>query len=146
MNVSLSPELERFVREKVASGPYSDASEVIAEALQRFVQIEQMDPGSAVPTKDEIRKKLIGLEKEIRERGIDSVALFGSTARGDMSADSDIDLLVDLNPQSRFSLFDLVNLKLFLEEQLGREVDVVLREALAPAIRENVSQDEERVF
>ena len=40
MNVSLTPELERFVKEKVASGLYNNASEVIREALRLTAKIE----------------------------------------------------------------------------------------------------------
>ncbi len=51
------------------------------------------------------------------------VRLFGSVARGDEGPDSDIDLLVDFDPES--SLFDLIRLTRELEGLLGRPVDVV---------------------
>ena len=57
-----------------------------------------------------------------RHRGR-SVALFGSVARGDDSADSDIDFLVEFEPGS--SLFDLMDLQEALAELLGERVDVV---------------------
>jgi uncharacterized protein len=51
------------------------------------------------------------------------VRVFGSVARGDDRPDSDIDLLVDFNPDS--SLFDLMRMARELEELLGHPVDVV---------------------
>ena len=57
-----------------------------------------------------------------RHRGR-SVAVFGSVARGDESATSDIDFLVEFEPGS--SLFDLLHLSKELETQLGVPVDVV---------------------
>lgn len=62
------------------------------------------------------------LEIAARHRGR-SVRVFGSVARGDCSEKSDIDLLVDFEPDS--SLFDLLHLAEELEELLGHHVDVV---------------------
>ena len=58
------------------------------------------------------------------------VRLFGSVARGEERADSDIDLLVDFAPES--SLFDLLRLNRELTELLRRPVDVVSRGGLKP--------------
>jgi len=56
-------------------------------------------------------------------RGAHNVRVFGSVARGEARPDSDVDLLVDLDPER--TLFDLSGLILDLQETLGREVDVV---------------------
>lgn len=66
--------------------------------------------------------------------------------RGAARPDSDIDLLVDVNPDAQFSLIDLVAVKDFLEDQLGRNVDVVTRGGLEPAIRDRVLREAEAVF
>jgi predicted nucleotidyltransferase len=57
-----------------------------------------------------------------------SVALFGSVARGDETAESDIDFLVDMEPGS--SLLDLGGMLMDLRDQLGHDVDVVSLAAL----------------
>lgn len=62
------------------------------------------------------------LEVASRHRGR-SVRVFGSVARGDAGEDSDIDLLVDFEPDS--SLFDVLHLTEELEQLLGHRVDVV---------------------
>ena len=83
---------------------------------------------------------------QLRERGLTSLALFGSVVRGAARPDSDIDVLVDVAPDARFSLIDLVSVKDFLEDRLGRRVDVVTREGLDPAVRDRVLREAEAVF
>jgi predicted nucleotidyltransferase len=56
-------------------------------------------------------------------RGAHNVRVFGSVARGEATAESDVDILVDLDPGT--SLLDLSALILDLREALGRKVDVV---------------------
>jgi predicted nucleotidyltransferase len=51
-----------------------------------------------------------------------------------------------VRPDVRFSLVDLVALKHFLEDCLGRKVDVVTREGLEPAIRDRVLREAQPVF
>lgn len=65
--------------------------------------------------------------------------VFGSVARGDVRADSDIDILVDLEPGR--SLFDLGGLLYDLQTLLGVDVDVVTEKGLRPRIRERVLQE-----
>jgi predicted nucleotidyltransferase len=78
--------------------------------------------------------------------GATSLFLFGSTARDDARPDSDLDLFIDYDPESRFNGLDLVGIKLFLEEQLGTEVDVTTRDSLHPRLRARVEQSAIKVF
>lgn len=61
---------------------------------------------------------------------VTELAVFGSILRTDFSPDSDIDLLVSFAPDARWSLFDLVTMQEELQAVLGREVDLVEREAV----------------
>ena len=149
MNVSLTPKLEEIVRRKVASGLYNNASEVIREALRLLVERDAAGDAvrtAAPPGKRGLRTRLAALKKPLRERGITSLALFGSVVQGDARPDSDVDVLIDVDPAARFSLVDLVAVKNFLEANLGREVDVVTRQGIDPAIRERVVREAESVF
>ena len=149
MNVSLTSELEKYVRRKVASGLYNNASEVIREALRALLEREgepARTPGRKPPKKDEILTALATLEKPLRERGLKSLAVFGSVIRGEARTDSDIDVLVDVEPDVRFSLIDLVALKDFLEDRLNRKVDVVTKSGLESTIRDRVLSEAESVF
>ena len=71
--------------------------------------------------------------------GARSLRIFGSTARGDARPDSDVDVLVELEPGR--SLLDLVAIKQDLEDALGRPVDVVTERALSPYLRQRVLED-----
>jgi predicted nucleotidyltransferase len=72
-------------------------------------------------------------------RGARNVRVFGSVARGDNDARSDIDFLVDLEPDR--SLFDLSGLLLDLEAVLHSQVDVVTERGLRSRIRDRVLQE-----
>ncbi|HEV2443636.1 MAG TPA: type II toxin-antitoxin system ParD family antitoxin [Steroidobacteraceae bacterium] len=149
MNVSLTPELEQYIRRKVESGLYSNASEVVREALRLLVGREGGGTGTSrrePPQGEDIRAELKALEQPLRERGLTALALFGSTARGTARPDSDVDVLIDIAPGMSFSLVDLVSVKHFLEDNLARKVDVVIREALDPAIRDRVIGEARAVF
>jgi predicted nucleotidyltransferase len=71
--------------------------------------------------------------------GARNVRVFGSTARGDARPDSDVDILVELEPKR--SLLDLSGLLLDLQDLLGCKVDVVTTNSLHWYIRERVLQE-----
>ena len=74
-----------------------------------------------------------------RDFGVRRVALFGSTARDEAREDSDLDLLVEFNVVPTLDAF--VGLKLFLEDRLGRKVDLVTPDALKPRMRPAVERE-----
>lgn len=80
-----------------------------------------------------------------RDHGVQSLAIFGSLARGEARPDSDIDILVDFEPDARPTLFSLAGLQLQIEELLHAKVDLVLGRALRPALRDNVNREAIRV-
>ena len=65
--------------------------------------------------------------------------MFGSTARGEARADSDLDLLVEFAAGPTFDSF--MGLKLFLEDNLGRKVDLVTPDSLKPRMRPVVERE-----
>lgn len=69
-------------------------------------------------------------------RGARNVRVFGSAARGEADENSDVDVLVDLEPGR--SLFDLGGLLMDLQDILGRKSDVVTEKGLRPRIRDHV--------
>ena len=70
------------------------------------------------------------------DRGARNIRVFGSAARGEAGAGSDIDLLVEMEPGR--SLLDLVGLWQDLEELLGREVDVLSDGGVSPHLKERI--------
>ena len=82
----------------------------------------------------------------IKALGATSLYLFGSVARGEATTCSDLDLFVDYDPDGKFSLLELVGIKLLLEEKLGVQVDVTTRDSLHPVLRADIEQLAVRVF
>jgi len=71
--------------------------------------------------------------------GAHNVRVFGSVARGEVTKDSDVDLLVDMEPEC--SLLDMVSLQVALQELLGRKVDVVTEASVYWLIRRRVLRE-----
>lgn len=69
---------------------------------------------------EKIKKKIVPV---LKQAGVTRSSLFGSYVRGEQRKDSDIDLLVDF-PKG-ISLFDVAEIKLKLEDMLGKKVDIV---------------------
>lgn len=81
-------------------------------------------------------EKRLEVIKLAAARGVRNIRVFGSVARGQETENSDIDLLVDLDPG--VNLLDLVGLERELAELLGAPVDVVPEEGLKKLIRAEV--------
>ena len=86
-----------------------------------------------------LRKKREEILRVAARHGARNVRIFGSVARGQADAQSDIDLLVTMEPSR--SLLDHAALWLEIQELLGCEVDVVNEGGLKPRIRERVLQE-----
>jgi len=71
--------------------------------------------------------------------GAHRLRIFGSVARGEGRPDSDLDLLLELEPGR--DLLDLVAIKLDIRELLGRDVDVVTEASISPYMREGILRD-----
>ena len=82
----------------------------------------------------------------IKARGaIIVVPLWLRGARDEAAADSDLDLFIDYDPASRFNAFDLVGIKLFLEDELKTAVDLTTRDGLHPRLRHAIEKSAVRL-
>jgi len=85
----------------------------------------------------EIENKILPV---LRKYHVRRASLFGSIVRGEMTEESDIDLLVEL-PETA-SLLDLAGLKIDIEELLGRNVDVLTYDSLHPLLRDRILSEQ----
>ncbi len=90
--------------------------------------------------RDDILQRLRECRSAMAARfGVRRLVLFGSVARNEARADSDVDLLVRFEGRADFDRF--MGLKLYLEDLLGRRVDLVTTAALRPEIHEALAHD-----
>lgn len=85
-------------------------------------------------------------EAELRQRGVLHVALFGSVARGEGRSDSDIDVMLDLDPAVQVSAFDYADIVGLIEGLFPTRVDVVNRSMLKPHVRPGALRDRVDAF
>ena len=85
-------------------------------------------------------------EAELRRAGIRHLSLFGSVARGDAEATSDVDLAAELDPDARIGLFALAALERRLANLLGRKADLVPELVEKPVLRAKIDRDRRPAF
>jgi predicted nucleotidyltransferase len=91
--------------------------------------------------------RLRAQEAPLRAAGVAALYLFGSAARGEAGATSDVDLFMDQAEPERFGLFDLMEMSDCLRAALGGiAVDVTTRASLHPALRPAIEASALRVF
>ncbi len=83
-------------------------------------------------TRDRMLTRLRELRAALETEGVLHAALFGSVARGDDAPNSDVDIILDLEPSREIGLFAFAGIKEFLEAELGRGVDLGTRDSLRP--------------
>jgi uncharacterized protein len=90
--------------------------------------------------------KLKELAPELRAMGVIRLSLFGSRARGDARPDSDLDILVETTPAGGSPRFDYFNVLHLIEDNIGLQVQISMRDALKPRIVERIADDLVEVF
>lgn len=83
---------------------------------------------------------------DLEKNGVRHLAIFGSFARGTEREVSDVDVLLDIDPEAHFSLFDLAQVRDQLVNLVGREVDVVTAGGLNDEFRSEISRDAVYLF
>jgi len=94
--------------------------------------------------KHKIEKIKKAILPTLRKHDVVKASLFGSLVRGEDTAASDVDLLIQF--KGRKSLLDLVGLELALKDQLNQDVDVLTFASLNHLIRERVLKEQVRIL
>lgn len=94
--------------------------------------------------KKEIRNEIEDVKKKIRpileNYGVKKAGLFGSVVRGELTEDSDIDILVEI--EKDISLLEFVGFKLEIEKKLGRKVDLVEYSEIKPLLKDIILREQ----
>ena len=80
----------------------------------------------------------------LKKNGVIRAGIFGSYARNEQNNRSDIDILVELKEE--LSLIDVIRLKLLLEKELNKRVDLVEYESIKPALKKRILSEEIRIL
>jgi predicted nucleotidyltransferase len=99
-----------------------------------------------VRTLDEALARLRARRAELEREGVRHVAIFGSFARGDDRPDSDIDILVSLDPEAKIGLFGYGRLANAFDQILGRPADLVHAGTLKEAFELEIQRDAVHAF
>jgi predicted nucleotidyltransferase len=98
------------------------------------------------PERHELEAHREELAALCREHGVSELSVFGSQARGDARAGSDLDVLVTFEPGRAVGFLALARLQRELEALLGRRVDLVPKAGLKPVIRDAVLKEARLVY
>lgn len=79
--------------------------------------------------------------KILKTGGVKRAALFGSWARNQAKKKSDLDLVIEFSGKKK-DLFDLVHLKIVLEEETGLKIDLVTYKSLHPLLKDSILKEQ----
>jgi uncharacterized protein len=84
-------------------------------------------------------------EADLKRLGVEQLYLFGSTAQGEASDESDVDLFFD-HEKGKLSLYELMDVKERAASILGRKTDIMTRRSLHPRLRQRIEETAVRLF
>ena len=130
--------------DKVVGLSLSAAAQLSPEACRRQLS-SMMPPATALSAPDPVRDAVLAVLRSNRGRlaamyGVRDLLLFGSMARGEAAVTSDVDLIVEFDPD-RITLPTFLDFTDDLEALLGRRVDVVSLKELTPRLRAQVEAE-----
>jgi predicted nucleotidyltransferase len=96
--------------------------------------------------RSDLLEKIKALQPELKAEGVDHVALFGSRARGEDAATSDVDLLIEVDATRRFSLLDLIGVEQIVEEATGIPSHALMRRSLEQEFASSIAGDVIEIF
>jgi uncharacterized protein len=95
--------------------------------------------------RDEAIIRLKQHEADLKRLGVEHLYMFGSTARGEAKDDSDVDLFFDYE-KGKLGLFELMDVKEYAANILGRKADIMTRDSLHRTLRQQIEETATRVF
>jgi predicted nucleotidyltransferase len=98
------------------------------------------------PRRYEIVQALNRLRPKLEQRGVRSLAIFGSRARGDERPESDLDVLIEISDTRKFSALDLVGVSHLISDELGIPANMFMRRSLDRQMEETIRSDVVEIF
>jgi predicted nucleotidyltransferase len=126
----------------VAAQKGRNLQSLLTEIISQYVQQAEKKPPQAA----EIIQKTRQLRSQLKSMKVSHLGLVGSVARGEARPDSDVDFLIEADHTHVFSLLNILEIKQFLSDQLGYEIDVAIRSKLKPDSAATMLKDEIVIF
>ena len=93
-----------------------------------------------------LRQTLCDMAPALSQAGVSHLAVFGSRARGQEKQSSDLDILLEIQPGTTFSLLDLVSIEQLLTTATGIKVNALMRRSLGQAFRARIAPEVIEIF
>lgn len=122
---------------------YLKEKKIIEDSHNGIIWIYNL-PKTKQDNKKELENIISIVSRIIKKFGIKRAGIFGSYAREEQRADSDIDILVEF--KGKKSLFDLINLELLLQETLKKKVDLLTYNSINPLLKKKILKEEVRII
>jgi predicted nucleotidyltransferase len=91
---------------------------------------------------EEIKRRFEVLNPVLKKNfSVDSIELFGSYVRGEQTEKSDLDILVTFSEPNNVDLFKFIELRLFLKDELGVDVDLIEKDTLKPRLKNQILEE-----
>jgi uncharacterized protein len=97
-------------------------------------------------TRDEIIATIRKNAEAIKAEGVTKLAIFGSRVRGDNRPDSDLDVLVEVAPETSFSILNLIGVEHIIRDATGLQAQATMRRSIPPRFAERITDDILEVF
>jgi uncharacterized protein len=97
-------------------------------------------------TREEIIATIRNNAAALKAEGVTKLAIFGSRVRGDNRPDSDIDVLVEVEPDASFSLLNLMGVEHIIGDATGLPAQATMRRSIPPRFAERIADDIVQVF
>ena len=135
------PEATRDRLKAAAAARGQTVQGLVGSLVERFLSEERTAPDLAT-----VLRVLRAHTEPLRQRGLAGLWVFGSVARGEARADSDVDLMAEFDPGTQLSLVGLASLRMDLSDLLHAPADLVERCALRPTVRAAAEREAARVW
>ena len=97
-------------------------------------------------TRDEIIAAIRKNSEAIKAEGVTKLAIFGSRVRGDNRQDSDIDVLIEVEPDVSFSILNLIGVEHIIQDATGLQAQATMRRSIEPRFAQRIADDIIEVF
>ncbi|WP_342723065.1 nucleotidyltransferase domain-containing protein [Bradyrhizobium sp. B097] len=97
-------------------------------------------------TREEVVAAIRENADAIKAEGVSRLAIYGSRVRGDYRPDSDVDVLVEVEPDASFSLLNLIGVEHIIEDATGLQAQATMKRSLPPRLARQIADDVLEVF